>query len=373
VPEPLARATHRLCALDAARALASFLVVALHAAVAFMSHPPRHLLWPHHEPAPHGAFDVLFFLARPLGTPLFTVIAGYFAARAIARVGGWAFLKKRALRLALPLLITGPILLYTMLAIWRLGWLRAGIIDSFTGTLPLSMQLEVRGPAHLWYIEYLLLIAMGHVAIDAIVPRQAGTWVAMLAAPLLKWIVIGGALAACIAWNNVILLDFDNGFAPRGPLLCFHIAFYTLGVAMYWRGAHAESEGQIAAEGAIFTASAIALLVAIAQWIATGLSPGWLPVAGAAYALSGVGLLLSITRNFTGNTPPWLARLADAGFMTYLLHVPVQGLILVALMHAPIPIPAKFLVVLAGSVAVPLVLHRWIRSTRAGILFGSSA
>ncbi len=86
--------------LDALRAFAMLLGIALHAALSFAPFP-----WVVQDTRKHEAFLVFFHVVHGFRMPLFFIISGFFTAMLWRQRGLQALLKHRAKRIALPLLI----------------------------------------------------------------------------------------------------------------------------------------------------------------------------------------------------------------------------------------------------------------------------
>jgi hypothetical protein len=126
----------RYSGLDALRALAMFLGLWVHGILLFTEYA---------RPVVHDpllARSAVFFHAFRM--PLFFVLAGFFSNLLVGRRGWWRFGKNRALRIALPLAVSGLTIIPVMSVLWPVqttGWIRWW--PSFY---------------HLWFLQYLLLI-----------------------------------------------------------------------------------------------------------------------------------------------------------------------------------------------------------------------
>jgi peptidoglycan/LPS O-acetylase OafA/YrhL len=102
-PEPAPKSTgsaDRRHDLDALRAFAMLLGIALHGALSFAPFP-----WLVQDTQQHGAYLVFFHIVHGFRMPLFFIVSGFFTAMLWRRRGLKALLKHRARRVALPLLI----------------------------------------------------------------------------------------------------------------------------------------------------------------------------------------------------------------------------------------------------------------------------
>ena len=113
----------RHAGLDATRTVAILLVVALHAAVSFMVTP---IGWAIQDRSQFVGVDLVVWILRAFGIPLFFWLAGYAARALLDRQGGWGYARNRALRIVLPLALA---VVPCSLAIDRL-WEWGAAVDS---------------------------------------------------------------------------------------------------------------------------------------------------------------------------------------------------------------------------------------------------
>lgn len=146
----------RFHSLDAVRAFALLLGVALHASMSFI---PGMLpgIWATVDAAPSAALGQLFFVTHIFRMSLFFVMAGFFARLLYLRAGPQGFWINRLKRIAVPLIVGWCVIfpVYVAVASW-------GVAQLFGGTLPPSPL--AKSPAgffpfmHLWFLYMLLLL-----------------------------------------------------------------------------------------------------------------------------------------------------------------------------------------------------------------------
>lgn len=142
--------THeRLHALDALRAFALFLGIYFHASLSFM---PGIDQWVVTDTSTSPAIWIVSGFSHLFRMSLFFFIAGYFARLVFHRKGFSYFVRDRAKRIALPLLMFLPVMIPLLGLIW--GW---GAEQSHK-TLEPAPPLSVRQfpLTHLWFLYYLL-------------------------------------------------------------------------------------------------------------------------------------------------------------------------------------------------------------------------
>jgi glucans biosynthesis protein C len=142
-------ATDRLHALDALRAFALFLGIYFHASLSFM---PGVDGWVVTDSSTSAAIWIVSGFSHLFRMSLFFFIAGYFARLVYHRKGFGYFVRDRAKRIALPLLMFLPVMIPLLGLIWQ--W---GAQQSHT-TLPEPAPLSVRNfpLTHLWFLYFLL-------------------------------------------------------------------------------------------------------------------------------------------------------------------------------------------------------------------------
>jgi len=151
--------SERLSPFEWLRAVAVFCVVMLHACVPYLTHAMQGLAWPVKD-APSSLINSLFWSIELFIMPLFLVMAGFFAVSLLRKRGHRDFVKHRASRLLLPLVVVGAVILPLDLYSWLLGWVVEGQID-FRKLRSLKFEAgqdqHLWGLSHLWFLQYLFL------------------------------------------------------------------------------------------------------------------------------------------------------------------------------------------------------------------------
>jgi glucan biosynthesis protein C len=148
----------RLHALDAVRASALLLGVALHAAQPFVGG----MYWLTRE-TPDNTIAGLWYTIHMFRMPLFFLIAGFFGRVMLERRGAAGFIKDRSRRILLPLVAGVPILMLLTGLAAVLGGLAAGM--DVRGIRPPPSPphhgvLDGINLMHLWFLYYLMLFYM---------------------------------------------------------------------------------------------------------------------------------------------------------------------------------------------------------------------
>ena len=152
----------RLPGLDAARALAVGLVIAVHALLPFMQTP---IGWAIRDRPRHELVDLAVWVTRSFVMPVFFWLSGFLAHGVLVRRGLADFARQRIARVGLPLL----------LLLWPNSLALGALWDAGRALQPrpvVAAQLpQLRGTGlavslgHLWFLYYLLLVSTGAVAL----------------------------------------------------------------------------------------------------------------------------------------------------------------------------------------------------------------
>ncbi len=391
----LAPLPDRLHALDAVRASALILGVALHGAQPFISGLP----WMVQE-APSTALAAAWFTIHLFRMPLFFLIGGFFGRMVLERRGVRGFIKDRSRRILVPLVVGVPtIMLLTGLAYMAGGWI-VGADARGLAAPPASARrnlLDSINLMHLWFLYYLLMFYVtvlgSRALISAVTKRTSRPSSAPDRRPRLS-----AVLDRCVS----VLVRSGSG-----PLLLALPAaawYFRLRGWSPWGGLPAPFSlqpdvGAVLAYGSFFTfgwllnrqQSFLASLeqrwmvhgaVALAAWaicrVLAGATPHWGPILSglplAAYTVCYVGsawsgsfALIGVALRFLPDLSPVRRYLAEASYWIYLLHIAVL-LFFEQILH-PLHWPAilKYAVSIAGAMSVLLLsYHGLVRFTFIG-------
>ncbi len=374
------------------RGTAILLVVTVHAALAYTRFDVPRLLWGVRDPSSHLAFDLYAWWSMSVSVALFFTISGYFAAEIEGLRGPVAFLKSRARRVVLPMLAVAPVVLPLSFFAWSGGWLASGRATPHEfwrmRFLDPAIMTDLYGPAHLWFLEYLvpMLVGFGYwrksrldlearkarihgelairekkvqsarrsrskkVRVD-FAPRTpliaSPTWLLKPWAPLALAIptVLLLVLSRVISGVDAAL-DRHNSFFPSPIRLVYYAGFFSFGV-----GLHRVRSGMdvLASRGWWLLLAAVPCFVVRARLLpldwneplgeggalllaASGALTTWLSLFG----------LLGVYRKHFAHPSRTIRTLAEASFWIYLAHFPIVGLIQMDLYEVPIPTVAKF-------------------------------
>jgi glucan biosynthesis protein C len=138
--------TKRLYYLDNLRVAVIILVIAHHVGQAY---GPTGGWWPIQEETRSSLLGPFFTVNRSFFMSLFFMISGYFTVMSFRSKGAWAFLKDRTLRLGIPALVFGLLMIPMNLFVF-----------ASDGETPSVFPIDV---GHLWFLEHLLIFSAGYV------------------------------------------------------------------------------------------------------------------------------------------------------------------------------------------------------------------
>ena len=375
----------RFAEFDALRGTAIVLVVTLHSALAYTRFDIPRLLWGVREPSGHVGLDLFCWWSMGVSVPLFFAISGFFAAAVEGARGPSEFLKGRFRRVVVPALASGPILLPLCFFAWSLGWLSTDrcTVNEFRRMRFLDPRImgELYGPAHLWFLEYLIPMFGAFWAIRARDksrrPALPGGWLLRWWSPMALAVPAAVLLMASREISGIDAgLDRHNSFIPGPIRLVYYGMFFAFGV-----GAHRD-RGRLDAligRGWWYLAASVPVF-GVRAWLlpldwSRPLAEPWSLVMAASGGLftwlTLFGLIGVYRRHLAG--PSEMARyLAGASFWLYLVHLPIVGLVQLDLLRVAIPTVAKFGLVWGFTMGLGLAsYHVFVRRTALGRFLGS--
>lgn len=137
---------NRIFFLDHLRAFLVILVVFLHSAMAYIVNADN--LWYFYDSQRNIIFDVYVFLFDRTVMPIFFFISGYFALSSILKSNTISFLKRKFVRLGIPLII----------GIFILNPVSRFIINTYDNKIPNNYLTNIPYTLHLWFLTSLLII-----------------------------------------------------------------------------------------------------------------------------------------------------------------------------------------------------------------------
>jgi glucan biosynthesis protein C len=369
VPQPTG-ARPRFPEFDALRGTAILLVVTLHAALAYTQVSIPRLLWGVRDPSPHPGFDLFCWWAMGVSVPLFFTMSGFFSAEIFEARGPAGFLRNRARRILAPFLVGSAILLPLSFLAWALGWLASGRCtwDEIRRMVFLdpAIMSDLYGPAHLWFLEYLIPMLAAFWTVRTLQGSRAsrpGRWLLATWAPLALAVPTTLILWIGRSRNGIdATLDRHNSFLIDPTRLVHYATFFAVGLGIHRARGHLDA---LARRGRWYLLASLPVFALRAYLLRSDWSR---PLdAGPALALAALGGLfawltvfglLGLYRRHFSRPSPLVRHLADRSYWIYLIHFPIVGLIQADLFPLPIPTVLKFLIAWSLTLGLGLASYR---------------
>jgi peptidoglycan/LPS O-acetylase OafA/YrhL len=289
-------------------------------------------------------FNQAFFMG------LFFLLAGYFTPRAVERHGAAAYMRERALRLGLPLIVY-----FLLLSAFTQALAQTAQGRNFFNAFVDVWAHGRMEPGPLWFCEALLIFAGLYLALRALAPRL--TSLAMPSFPsnaTLALAAFGTGVAAFL-----LRLVWPTGTTPLylqlGYFASYVVLFAAGCLAAPWPSLDEAPEPQrrlwIAIARVTFPLMPIAYVLGEhVAWLAGSQSGGW-NLQAAVYAFWEpflawgviIGLLHFYTRRFEAPGPVWRS-LSRRAYTIYIIHPPVLVALALAWRFVAAPPALKFLV-----------------------------
>ena len=367
----------RFHAIDALRVFAMVSVVFLHSSISYMPTRLPDLLWAVHDPSATAFFDWLFFWIRGLTMRVFFLVAGFFAGVLYEDRGPKAFLENRLRRIAIPFLVGSGVLLPLLYFIWCYGWLETGRADLsqvLRMRLDAPIQRNLYGPAHLWFLEFLVLFYAVYYAFRRVRPGfvRPGGVVEKIIFSRLRPLALA-VPSMLILWLDVdVVINFHNTFIPN-PLKFLYYGFFFL--AGTWLYPFRERLQNLAAGANAYLAASLPVFIGMVALtrahIAKPLAgPGYFALVAATslFAWLSVFAMLGYFMRFLNREIPLVRYLSGASYWIYLCHLPVVGLMQVFLLRFELPAALKFSAVVLTALGSGFLTYEvFVRNTSIGL------
>lgn len=334
--------------------------VFFHAAISFMATP---LGWAVQDRSTSLGVDAFTFVSHAFRMPVFFLLSGFFSRLLIEKRGLNEFLKQRLKRLGGPLLAFWPLVAVSLFFLWRWGRSLPGQPKAQVGGLNVPEDGIIVSPAHLWFIYYLLLIAVGAWAVARV---KAGAWADRVIRP---WLLVP-ATAAVLLTMRPLEIETPITFVPDVRILAFYAIFFAQGWFLH------RNPERIAALGKRLPLTAVAALAVFAGMLPLLDRVGRTHQLGNLHAAGALALALlswSLVAVFVGcfvrwmsTERPWIAWLSDAAYWVYLIHLPICVALQVWIAPKPWWGPLKYALVSSFTLGVCLISYRAVRTTAIG-------
>lgn len=387
---PQAPASDRIHALDAVRALAFLFGIAMHATMPFVKDIPNWMI----VDKPSNTAAAILYVIHMFNMSVFFLIAGFLGRMVLERKGMKYFIKDRAKRIVLPLVLGFPVVFITVVIAYVLGALASGMtLQELQG----GVQQGIKGSsekasagsggiqlAHLWFLYYLAMFYAGTLAVRALLGRLApaadavarfimrGYWAPLLlAAPMAAYFYQHETWQS---WNGLPSQSLGSLVPSMDGLVGYGLVF-----GFGWL-LHRQSHllFALSKSWAVYLGAALVLLI-VSRNIA-GATPIWEPylqgrdllIYSVAYMTAtwcGAFGLIGAALRFLTTESPVRRYLADSSYWLYLMHMSMIVFFSTMLFRLDWHWSVKYLVTLAGT--IPLLLlsyHFLVRFTWVGAI-----
>jgi peptidoglycan/LPS O-acetylase OafA/YrhL len=403
----------RYHALDALRAFAMFLGIALHAAVSFLI--TTFPLWPVRDRDSTPLADVFLIAVHDFRLQLFFVLAGFFGCLMYQRYGLFGLLKNRVRRVAAPLvlgvLFIVPTVMVAFLYVEIENYKQHGPPENPSDGRQFIVQLaaespeqstlaiivdfmisprvfeRVPPPAHLWFLYYLLFLYVAVLMLAPALARMHGTRfleridaafrrvVAGRGRVLVPTILTVPTLFTMTTW----LVDTPAGWGPMWQVIGYYFLFFGFGWMLFRHRDLIDTFGRgwkwnLLVANVLVLPAMMALTIGGKQAEDNGTDVlfAWQLAAFTAQSLYTwmmiAGLWGAFLRWF-GSASTWSRYLADASYWCYLASITPIVFLQFWVADWPLPGVVKFAFILIITMTLLLASYEWgVRYTFIGAI-----
>jgi len=354
--------------MDALRAGAALLVVALHAAVSYMDMQFPEVLWAIHDRSASRVFDWVFLWGNGVSMPLFFLLAGFFAAMVCDERGAGSFLWQRTKRILLPFIAACILILPITFYVWAGGWLLAGrctMKEILRVQFDSSIQPNLYGPAHLWFLEYLFLLCLLFAAVAAVRTRSGGS--IGVRAPVL----LVGSTALILWMDPGAPVHFHNSFVPNPGRFLYYAVFFFAGAGVLRDRRRLVGSTRLSALCVGVSLLAFCGVTWLLPLHLGGELEGWsrlvLVAAMVLFVWCSILGFVGLAQHLLDHEYVAVSYLAAASYWIYLVHFPFVGAAQIGLSQLPGPALVKCAAVFGAAMFVSLFSYeRLVRHTFIG-------
>lgn len=371
------RDTMRYHYMDNLRALAMLSGVFFHAALPYS--PLIYPFYPAADRAQSEYVDWGIWLLHLFRMPLFFLVAGFFAAMLLRKRGMGGMFLNRLRRVALPLVIFCPLVL------WAMGYSTTQAAASVQNPSPVLAMIQMfsqmpnppqlpPSTAHLWFLYYLMFFYALVWAVKSLELDKIGSFVRDLnpvwqlgVLPLLLVPALASVTAPHPAPESLFPQFWAFGF--YGPFFAFgYLMFgHEVLIERFRRLAPALLIGSLGLYGVFWylfkrhvptieDSSATVLLAVTEAYISV-----WMTC-----------VCLLAGRSLLNRSNRVLRYLSDSSYWVYIVHLPILFFIQYRLMDTDFTWGTKFAISLVATSAICLITyHLLVRSTLIGKLLGA--
>ncbi|MGN7723884.1 acyltransferase family protein [Chitinophaga sp. 22620] len=357
----------RIYSMDALRALAMFLGVALHAA---MPYTVKDFPGFYHDPAYSNiAFDLTYFLIHIFRMQLFYLIAGFFFRLLYQKIGASAFMKHRAQRILIPF-IAGLIFILPLTYL-------PGVYDRvteggahFTGADAAAIFRDIiiwRGPLHLWFLYYLMLMYLAGLAMIKwcwpLISRYKGLEriVMFRARPAAALLLLAVVSFLTLLLFKTPFIHYAPGLVPRIEYLLYYGWFFYAGWVLHAGMKDFFPPLKKYSPALTLAGAAMALYLGLtAEGKENQMPVIWIKALATITTVLLVTGVMGIFLRWVNAEKPFLRYLSDSSYWIYLVHVGILNLVEPWLGKTPVWGPGKFFISIAITLLAGLLSYQYL-------------
>jgi peptidoglycan/LPS O-acetylase OafA/YrhL len=379
----------RLHGLDAVRGYALMLGIVYHATMAYLPGPG---IWPVEDTHRSLLLSGLFFVSHIFRMSAFFLIAGFFGHMVVEKRGVRAFVKDRAKRIALPLVVGWPVLMAGIIGASLFGhYMTAGHLPTaqeHAAAAAHSPPPQVLGfpLTHLWFLYVLLWLYAVTLGLRALVLRldtsgrfraradavlatvvESPLAPAVLALPAIAAFLLGGPWRM---WFGVATPD--GSLIPNLQAAAQYFTAFGFGWLLHRQPGLINSwtrRWPLNLTLAIGLTAACLAMVGAAPYLGVA-QPGLKTVAYAiAYATamwSWTFAVIGLALKFMSGESPVRRYIADSSYWLYLIHLPLVMALQAMVVRLDLPAEAKIVIVL--GIAFPLMFASYQLLVRHSVI-----
>jgi len=377
----------RLHSLDAVRAIALLSGIALHTALSYAPGIDSQL-WPMRDSEKSLVMSVTIFLIHVFRMPVFFLLAGFFAHMMFRRQGARQFLRNRAKRILLPLVL-GWIACFLCIAgvvLWYLARMNGGQMPQ---SLPPEFATAGFNFLHLWFLYILCWLYAGVLLVRRIVQAidHQGATVDLVDRIILRTcsspfrslllgapIILAFLLQSDWEWWFGIPTPGYTVIPPVLPLLIYGYLF-GLGWMLDRQRALLENFGGSLSMRLLIGLGAACVCLAMAgpEASVAAVEDAQVKLIYAVfYGIAMISLILAFVGlgvRFLANASPVVRYLSDASYWMYIAHLPIVMAMQTLLVPLEWHWAIKFVTVNVVTCAVLLLAYRYcVRSSWIGLM-----
>lgn len=375
--------TDRMHALDAVRAFALLMGVALHGTLSYL---PGAKLWWIVADDPSVALGGLFYWIHLFRMTLFFVVAGFFGRMLLQRLGVAAFVRDRGRRVVAVLLCAWPIVFPAIVVAAVFAVLSNNGGSMPEGPPPPPMTAANFPLTHLWFLYVLAMFYAGALALRALLDfaDRGGRVINLVDAGVKLAMSPGGvfalaipaaiALATTARWTMWFGIPTpDTGLLPNLTAMVSYGFAFGAGWLLQRQPpllSRIASASWLNLGMAVATSAACLSIVGVVPVMSPATEGTEMMIYAASYAVAGWAwtlALLGLALRFLSGYSPARRTLSDASYWIYLVHLPLVMILQVASSRLGLPWWLEFPALLAVATALMLASYQWfVRHGRIG-------